>query len=802
MATELEQTQFEEIADFPERISTVRSVEESVGKTGHGDDDDFRDAGRMEEIRASAGEVSPENEIEDDYQHTVTVNTNVEKNDFDLSSLAAEIDGITRLEKKQPARKPVPEVKPENLSPAVGDDGLKPTAHPAAEGIVIINEEDDVDLDYYSLEELEGKMEALQSADTESDRPAPGKRDKGGVRDQDSAELRATSSGQDTAPDSAKAADRSTREKLTADHDKPAPGEFRTPGDDRITLEVPRDLRERLPEDFDISELTSIDLKEAEKIANEDMILLSEDDLIEELEVFDLVPLEPAKEVSKKKAVDTSAKEAAGKSEKEKRPMGEEVPFVVAQDPVHKIDSSLIVLEIEPEIIETDSESPAGKAKPAVEEQYLELEEELFIPEHETTDEIRQKPDLAVNAEETRVSADLAEVSKSFPETDFMDLEPIEIEQIERSAGKVKSDAPIVEQGIVIIEDGAHVSPPESGSLEALEKLAETGIVSPAPRPEKKRTVTKELIPSFLESIGTEAMNVHIIDDSLVERKEQPASAMLDVDELDRITSEIATVMEGAVQFIFEASPSEDVQNIAPILKGATPAFEDLLADLESEYSFRDDEIELIDSVFVAEDYQQYIHDIDVKTAGKHETRISTAVELLGLDSDEIGTMDENLFAREYEGIDIEERLRTIRVGLDQPVEDLRLLKKCSYLVPRPESLSAEEQRSIEEDVTGSSAFIYEEDVEEIRFKLGQVLKKRKGEDKISDISSEVIIIENGTDIMRFIETIPPDKKEVLKNLLWYLDGLFEKLPEDIIRKFADSEYFDLYSKVLTDLGK
>ena len=46
-----------------------------------------------------------------------------------------------------------------------------------------------------------------------------------------------------------------------------------------------------------------------------------------------------------------------------------------------------------------------------------------------------------------------------------------------------------------------------------------------------------------------------------------------------------------------------------------------------------------------------------------------------------------------------------------------------------------------------------------------------------------------------------PDKKEDLTKLLAYLDGLFEKLPEETLRKFAESEYFDLYAKVLKDMG-
>ncbi len=47
----------------------------------------------------------------------------------------------------------------------------------------------------------------------------------------------------------------------------------------------------------------------------------------------------------------------------------------------------------------------------------------------------------------------------------------------------------------------------------------------------------------------------------------------------------------------------------------------------------------------------------------------------------------------------------------------------------------------------------------------------------------------------------PDEKQDDLKKLMKYLDGLFEKLPEDVVRNFADSEYFDIYVNVLNDMG-
>ncbi len=44
------------------------------------------------------------------------------------------------------------------------------------------------------------------------------------------------------------------------------------------------------------------------------------------------------------------------------------------------------------------------------------------------------------------------------------------------------------------------------------------------------------------------------------------------------------------------------------------------------------------------------------------------------------------------------------------------------------------------------------------------------------------------------------DKTE-LKKMISYLDGLFDQLPDDTVREFSKSEYFDLYKKIMNELG-
>ncbi len=80
-----------------------------------------------------------------------------------------------------------------------------------------------------------------------------------------------------------------------------------------------------------------------------------------------------------------------------------------------------------------------------------------------------------------------------------------------------------------------------------------------------------------------------------------------------------------------------------------------------------------------------------------------------------------------------------------------------------------------------------------------QKLKQDISEETILDITDRVVILEDDEEVNSFADKFP-DKKEDLIKLFTYLDGLFEKLPEDMIMKFADSEYFDLYMKVIDEM--
>lgn len=93
-----------------------------------------------------------------------------------------------------------------------------------------------------------------------------------------------------------------------------------------------------------------------------------------------------------------------------------------------------------------------------------------------------------------------------------------------------------------------------------------------------------------------------------------------------------------------------------------------------------------------------------------------------------------------------------------------------------PVTLSDNELENILEDVTES---------EEPGISAGFAEEEKGSRDRLIEEHAEVTGLE----------------KDELKKMISYLDSLFDQLPEETVRKFSQSEYFDLYKKIMTELG-
>jgi hypothetical protein len=331
---------------------------------------------------------------------------------------------------------------------------------------------------------------------------------------------------------------------------------------------------------------------------------------------------------------------------------------------------------------------------------------------------------------------------------------------------------------------------------------------------------------------------------------------IFDENRLERIISGIVQVDEGASYLMREANADEDRERIATLSKEFRPEYDEIFEDLE--YKYADEEMDYIHTAIVEEDYSSYIREIDEFFGTRGGRAVSARLELLGLTADEFDSIEDMLFKSEYKDVNLYDRYHLYefeRGSRGGDKED----RQYRYLLPAEGSLFDFERDSIESDVSAASALIFEEDVQQIK----EQLMKRTGRtdveavdlvtrsfgkeepaeekaaeeireeaapevrpfeepvpagpppveepapaatvapavDRYYDITDRVVILEDQADVERFVRTFPEPKQVNIKMLLKYLDGLFERLPEDIIRKFASSDYFNLYLKVLNELG-
>ncbi len=627
------------------------------------------------------------------------------------------------------------------------------------------------------------------------------------------------------------------------------------PVESSITFSIPDEVRNKLADNVDLGVIGSIDLNEAEMIANEDLLFLTEDDLIEGIEEFELIPLE---KVQPKKAEDTLEDEEAASVEKaEVQPEPKaEVVFESGED---KTDT--IQLEQAEETVAVDQTTEKH-----IEDEISrvsETAEEELSPEQKTlTEESQESHDLTADLPETPFEKTEPELTEKIfisenkeeesEETDFFEPDAGKNESESESAKDISNEEELFSEFIhdeitheltgkekkeVLLTEDQQFREEEIFETESKETFPLRR--KPGFRPEK------EVLSENLVAIETNEKNVLFSDDSIVDKPRIDKREIFEENELERITSEINEMSEGRVVVLEEAEEEDDQELIANILQGTTSTFEDLLLDFEDiEYKYQDDEIDFIDSAIIEEDYSRYIKEIDEYYGIEQASLSSPTMELFGLTSLEISFVEETLFESEYRDVDLDQMYELISVDFSKRRRGAGAELNYNYIEASYGSLAVDEKFSIEEDISSTSALIFEEDVERIKQLLGRPVREIEetfrpkeepefkpeaakqaeeagvvpvAEESISDqkdteieqieteeiidITDDIIIIEDELDVDRFVRNFPEKKQDDLRVLLAYLDGLFEKLPEPAIRKFANSEYFDLYVKVLSDMG-
>lgn len=653
----------------------------------------------------------------------------------------------------------------------------------------------------------------------------------------------------------------------------------------RIMIDIPENIRKNLPKDFAIGK---IDLREAETIANEDILSFTEGDLIEGLEDLDFIPLkEPVREERRvelrpdegrsggveepeagvktdggeKAVAETDFIDESGTQEhKIRHDFEDEAGGGSGWVPVHELDlhdqgKKWVPLH-ELDIHDQDAVIGTGPRDKIIQSAFEDDGGTGTVPEIKMEEVPREAAVSKGQAERKSEPADelrppkaegYVESDDEYVIWDMTGFESVPRSEVTRSSGSKK---PKKTKNITVESADDAGAGNTAGVSGAVQEAKEPDHIryDAHEEPGADRGVTAVNLPASGDSVypgmdarklemifsddrwRADSMNlelstgqVHFIED-LPGMAETAGKGLFDESMLDKIIGGMIQIDEGKSFMLTEARLDEDRERIAVLTEGFEPAFEELFIDLDFKYS--DEELDYIHAAIIEEDYSEYIREIDEFFGGRGTRVVSASVELLGLTTDEFDTIEDTLFKEEFLHIHRYERYHLYEFVKPDGAAAAGQ-KLCRYLMPHEESLLELERDSIESDISAGSALIFEENVEDIRSQLLDRTGKKivdivtikdvpqhspveevaasiagaEPEEPVIDITDRVVILDDKADVERFVSEFPQKKQVNIKILLKYLDGLFEKLPESVVKKFANSEYFDLYLKVLNELG-
>lgn len=572
---------------------------------------------------------------------------------------------------------------------------------------------------------------------------------------------------------------------------------------DYVGDELKRRIGASLPDGLDISSIGNIDLFEAEKIATEEIVFLTEEDLIEGLEDFELIPIkndifndgeyETDKNSSSKLRINEISSEEKILPERDELPADKTEVSEESENDIFEKKSADFFIEDEPfEAAEADS----------LTEDYdsLEITEEV---------EISETAEAPVLSEESEPVLNAADEIPSVYKESAVEVESEGNEKISEDDG----DSPVQVSGR-ITENSINIQFEEIFS---------------------EADVEEENIPARFDDdrIGE---SVRFIDDINVSPQNKTLQGYSE-DPLTERLSRIIHVSDSPMSVI--TAKSDYYDDHAYVLEDTTLYEKNAAAAENEEIFFDDPELDFFEHAIIKNDFSRFIQEIDDYydiTRIESESEIS---QILGLNSEEREVISNDLFSDYYSNIDFDSEIDFLNPDLDFINRSYAESKDVSYLLDNPDSLLDEVKLSIEDDITARSAIVFEEDVEDLKLlmerdygttarervehdilsesepdysgeKADEVLSEHEAEDQVEelsetgpvliDITDQVIILEDKDNVDAFTSRFP-DKKEDLARLLSYLDGLFEKLPEEAVKKFAQSEYFDLYVKVMNEIG-
>jgi hypothetical protein len=110
------------------------------------------------------------------------------------------------------------------------------------------------------------------------------------------------------------------------------------------------------------------------------------------------------------------------------------------------------------------------------------------------------------------------------------------------------------------------------------------------------------------------------------------------------------------------------------------------------------------------------------------------------------------------------------------------------------------EKKSIEEDITSDNVVVIEENIKDIHNELIKMWDTYTSQ--FDDISDHVVVFKNENEVDNFIQSFETEKqKDDIKKLMSYLETIVTELPEDVLKQFVESEYYDIFSNLLNQVN-
>ncbi|MBN2039573.1 MAG: hypothetical protein JW864_06005 [Spirochaetes bacterium] len=527
--------------------------------------------------------------------------------------------------------------------------------------------------------------------------------------------------------------------------------------DHYVSIEIPDNLLGKIPKNFNIDELGKIDLNEAEIIASEDFLSLTKGEIIEGLEDLDIF---------REENTDAGTPESAA-DEPDNIPVKEEL--ISREYGSDETDKD-----------ETDKQEPAEKAlkkSPAddinsVETAVIEKTGQQSGIETDESHQVTKEPENVIveNSAESAAAASKEEEKEKEKESKKNSSEST-VKEFQKSDTNIEENDNSLDDPLLIEEIEVEEEPLQN--KRKINKInSDYEYIPPGDRKEKVL---------FIDSEDNSSSN--------------PDNNAFEKDELEYLSTGIIDTADGISKQLLESDIS-DRKEVTGLIRDNYPTFVDLLKENEDNPKYFSDDIDFVDSSFMNRNNVSAIPD-EMENLESIELEKSTSYETAtGLIPEEIKIIENQLFDIDIFNTGHEEPVEKI-TGFDQLPDDTITLSNYKYILPFPESLNEEEKKSIEGELYNKNALILEEDVEKIKKKLEDSMKKQI-EETIQDITDKITIYEenkkNNNDTLT--------AKEDIKKLLKYLNDLFDQLPEKSVKDFADSEYYNLYKKVLDDMEK